>query len=35
LPVVAHAPASRGAVAYRAMLGELEAREADLRAEAA
>jgi chromosome partitioning protein len=35
LPVVAHAPASRGAVAYHAMLGELEAREADLRAEAA
>ena len=33
LPVVAHAPASRGAVAYRALLGELEAREADLAAE--
>jgi chromosome partitioning protein len=34
LPVVSHAPASRGAVAYRALLGELEAREAGLRDEA-
>jgi chromosome partitioning protein len=35
LPVVAHAPASRGAVAYRELLAELEARESELEAEAA
>jgi chromosome partitioning protein len=35
LPVVAHAPTSRGASAYRALLGELEARESGLEAEAA
>jgi hypothetical protein len=35
LPLVAYAPVSRGAVAYRALLGEIEAREAGLQAEAA
>jgi chromosome partitioning protein len=35
LPVVTHAPASRGAAAYRALLDEITAREAGLEAAAA